>query len=256
MSETTPAPQNPEPQDSRAQRRGTSRLGGLMTRRNVVLMSLLGGALLLISSTMTWVSAYGLGSTSSVQEVAMTGAELVETVTAMGLVGLAAGVAVTIARRLGRVVIGSVLFGAAVIALLAIRSVLADPAGVASTALGEITGTTAEAQRYELSMAVWLGFGGALLLLIASLGLLLVSHRWPDRRSRKYQVNTAEDAPEAPGGGTGSDAGRPGTPQTPGPSRGARRARARETDPDEFDLWDGLSDGEDPTDPRRSDPRR
>lgn len=251
MSETTPAPQNPEPHRSRAQGRATSRLSGIMTRRNVVLMSLLGGALLLISSTMTWVTAYGLGSTSSVQEVAMTGAELVETVTAMGLVGLAAGVAVTIARRLGRVVIGSVLFGAAIIALLAIRSVLADPASVASTALGEITGTTAAAQRYELSMAVWLGFAGALLLLIASLGLLLVSHRWPDRRSRKYQVNTGEDASEAPGAGAGPHAGEPGSQQTPGTNRSARGTRASGTEPDEFDLWDGLSDGDDPTDPRR-----
>ena len=256
MSKTTPAPQNPDPQNSGSQGGGTSRLRRSMTRRNVVLMSLLGGALLLISSTMTWVSAYGLGSTSSVQEVAMTGAELVETVTAMGLVGLAAGVAVTIAKRLGRVVIGSVLFGAAIIALLAIRSVLADPAGIASTALGEITGTTGQAQRYELSLAVWMGFAGALLLLIASLALLLVSHRWPDRQSRKYQVNAAETGPEAPldhdPQGTRPTPGTIGGARPPGDSgAGPRGAGRSETDPDEFDLWDGLSDGEDPTDPRR-----
>lgn len=232
----------------------TRRLRAMMTRRGVVLLSLLGGAMLLISSTMTWVRAYGLGSTSSVQEVALTGAELVETVTAMGLVGLAAGVAVTIARRLGRVVIGAVLFGAAVIALLAIRSVLVDPANLATTALGEVTGTTAQAQRYELSMAVWIGFAGALLLLVAALALLVVSHRWPDRKSRKYQVASAEDAAtdgsQAPGGtpgahGTQTRAGtgnRSGTGNQPG---------GAETDPDEFDLWDGLSEGQDPTDPQR-----
>ncbi|MCH8564808.1 Trp biosynthesis-associated membrane protein [Nesterenkonia sp. LB17] len=251
MSKTTPSPENPGPEG-----RGSSiasRLRRIMTRRGVVLMSLLGGALLLISSTMTWVHAYGLGSTSTVQEVAITGAELVETVTAMGLVGLAAGVAVTIAKRLGRVVIGSVLFGAAVIALLAIRSVLADPANAASAALGDITGTTADAARYELSMAVWLGFIGALLLLIASLALLVVSHRWPDRKSRRYQVSTAEDGAQgqldgdAPDGGA-VEAGREGTSQTPAAKRGDG---GPESGPDEFDLWDGLSDGQDPTDPRR-----
>lgn len=247
MSETTPSPQNPGPAPRRAST--SSRLRGLFTRRSVVLMSLIGGAMLLISSTMTWVQAYGLGSTSTVQEVAITGGDLVETVTAMGLVGLAAGIAITIAKRLGRIVIGSVLFGAAGIALLAIRSVLSDPANVASSALGEITGTTAEAQRYELSMAVWLGFTGAVLLLVASIALLVVSHRWPDRQSRKYQVNTAEDSPESPVGG--EQDGSTGTQQTPGASGRSRGSGTRDTDPDEFDLWDGLSDGEDPTDPRR-----
>ncbi|MGJ9405650.1 Trp biosynthesis-associated membrane protein [Nesterenkonia aurantiaca] len=254
MSETTPAPENPGPEQRRAS--ASSRLRGILTRRGVVLMSLVGGALLLISSTMTWVQAYGLGSTSTVQEVAITGADLAETVTAMGLVGLAAGIAVTIAKRLGRIVIGAVLFGAAGIALLAIRSVLADPANAASAALGEITGTTADAQRYELSMAVWLGFTGALLLLIASIALLVVSHRWPDRRSRKYQVASAEDAAadgsQAPGGnpgahGTGAG-NQPGAGNRPG---SANRPGGPEAGPDEFDLWDGLSEGQDPTDPQR-----
>lgn len=248
MSETTPAPQNP----GRASI--SARLRAMLTRRGVVLLSLIGGAALLASSTMTWVRAYGLGSTSTVQEVAMTGADLVETVTAMGLVGLAAGVAVTIARRLGRVVIGSVLFGAAIIALLAIRSVLADPARVASTAVGQITGTTAEAERYELGAAVWLGFAGALLLLIAALALLLVSHRWPDRQSRKYQVTAVEEDPETKEDPEAReeplDGGQPGAAPAPGETRGVRRPGGKAA-PDEFDLWDELSEGQDPTDPRR-----
>jgi len=272
MSETTPREDNSRPR--RDSMTFTARLLRAQTRRGVVFMTLIGGAMLLISSTMTWVTAYGLGSTSSVQEVAITGADLVETVTAMGLVGLAAGLAVTIAKRLGRALIGSVLFGASIIALLAIRGVLADPESSASSALGEITGTTAAAQRYELSLAVWIGFAGALLLLISALLLLIVSHRWPDRQSRKYQLN--EGAPEAGQSGTGPHtAGRgessgPGTgPETgtgtgagtgtgsgPGSAQGQGKTSGRgnsqgETDPDEFDIWDGLSDGKDPTDSGR-----
>jgi len=268
MSETTPREDNSRPR--RDSMTFTARLLRAQTRRGVVFMTLIGGAMLLISSTMTWVTAYGLGSTSSVQEVAITGADLVETVTAMGLVGLAAGLAVTIAKRLGRALIGSVLFGASIIALLAIRGVLADPESSASSALGEITGTTAAAQRYELSLAVWIGFAGALLLLISALLLLIVSHRWPDRRSKKYQLN--EGAPEtgqsgtgphtagrggSSGPGTGPDAATGvGTGSGPGSARGQGKTSGRgnsqgETDPDEFDIWDGLSDGKDPTDSGR-----
>lgn len=273
MSETTPREDNSRPR--RDSMTFTARVLRAQTRRGVVFMTLIGGAMLLISSTMTWVTAYGLGSTSSVQEVAITGADLVETVTAMGLVGLAAGLAVTIAKRLGRALIGSVLFGASIIALLAIRGVLADPESSAASALGEITGTTAAAQRYELSLAVWIGFAGALLLLISALLLLIVSHRWPDRRSKKYQLN--EGAPETGqsdtgqsgtgphAAGTGDSAGPGSGPETltgtgPGSGSGSapgqgktsgRSSSQGETDPDEFDIWDGLSDGKDPTDPGR-----
>ncbi len=245
MSETT----TPDPQGARPGGPDTwsARLRRALTRRTVVWMTLIGGAMLLISSTMTWVTASGLGATSAVQEVEISGADLVDTVTAMGLVGLAAGLAVSIAKLLGRVLIGSVLFGAAIIALLSVRAVLADTSSTAASALGEITGTTAEAQRYELSGAVWLGFAGALLLLVASLALLLLSHRWPDRQSRKYQVSGGESGSEQRV--HGGSAAEHGTGTAAGPTSQARSGR--DADPDEFDLWDGLSDGEDPTDSRR-----
>lgn len=240
---TTPEPQGAQP----GPEAWSARLRRALTRRTVVWTTLLGGALLLISSTMTWVTATGLGATSAVQEVEISGADLVDTVTAMGLVGLAAGLAVSIAKLIGRVLIGSVLFGASIIVLLSVRAVLADTASTAATALGEITGTTAEAQSYELSGAVWLGFAGALLLLVAALALLLLSHRWPDRQSRKYQVSGSDAgveqrAHEGPAGEHG-----PGTAA----GSGSQTRSGRDTDPDEFDLWDGLSDGEDPTDSRR-----
>ncbi|GAA1147423.1 Trp biosynthesis-associated membrane protein [Nesterenkonia lutea] len=249
MSETTPHEATSD--EGRGSSAWSTRIRRALTRRTVVWMSLIGGALLLISSTLPWVSASGLGSTSAVQEVEISGAELVETVTAMGLVGLAAGLAVTIAKLLGRVLIGSVLFGASIIALLAIRAVLADPASAAAAALGEITGTTAQAQQYELSAAVWMGLLGALLLLIAALALLLVSHRWPDRRARKYQVSTDSEDPQGRASGGQAPRTGPGPASTSGDGpQGSDRSAGR-PDPDEFDLWDGLSEGTDPTDPNR-----
>lgn len=173
--------------------------------------------MLLIATTQTWVTASGLGETSAVQQVDVPGTDIAEAATAMALVGLAGGVALTIARRTMRRVIGMLLFAAGTFSLYTAGSVIASPGPSSLAALGEITGTTELAQGYELAGAVWLAALGSALLAAAGLAVLLLAGRWRDAgASRKYD----------------------------------RRAAAIEPDrqADEFDLWDGLSEGEDLTD--------
>ena len=195
----------------------TSRRTALTSRRTVVLTALLGAALLMISTTMTWIAATGLGETSSVAEVEVPGSQAADTVAAMGLVGLAGAVAVTIAGRAGRWIIAALLLIASLMSLYASLGVLIDPAGAAESAVGEVTGTTTSAQDYQLGLGAWTATLGAALMLAASLVLGAVSHRWADRKaSTKYSRTAADEAAE----------------------------------PDEYDLLDGLSEGDDPTEAR------
>lgn len=186
----------------------------MLSRRNVVLTALIGAAALMFSTTMTWVSAEGLGETSSVSTVSVSGSEAADTVAAMGLVGLAGALAVTIAGRTGRRIIAGLLLIAAAMALYTSVGALIDPAGAAETVVGEFTGTTTTAQNYQLGFGAWIAAAGAVLMLGSSAALLSVGHRWPDRKaSKKYSRSGAEDTAE----------------------------------PDEYDLWDSLSEGDDLT---------
>lgn len=185
-------------------------------RRNTVLIIQLGAVLLLVSTALTWVTATGLPETAAADEVNLLGGDMSPTVRAMGLVGVAGGVAATIARKWVRGLIGAVLLGAGVISLLGAALTVIDPAATAAPALAEFTGTTDPAATYSSGFAVWLAVIGAIMLVISSLAMLLFSPGWNDERSaKKYS-----------------------------------RGEAGSEDPDEIDLWDDLSDGDDPTDRR------
>lgn len=193
-----------------------------MSRRSVVLTGLVAGVLLLASAMRPWVTASGLGDVSAMDQVEIPGTDIADTVTAMALVGLASAVAVTIARRIARFVIGLLMLGAGVLVTITVGRIIAAPGEASLPALGDITGTTAQAQHYALGPAVWAALAGGVLLMLAALALLVFSRRWPDRGSKRYARTRA---PEEEDDG--------------------------DVDPDEFDLWDGLSEGEDPTSGRR-----
>ncbi|RJN33110.1 Trp biosynthesis-associated membrane protein [Nesterenkonia natronophila] len=188
-------------------------LAYIFQRRNTILIIQLGAVLLLISTALTWVTATGLPDTAAANEVRLLGGEMSPTVRAMGLVGVAGGVAATIARKWVRGLIGAVLLGAGVISLIGAVLTLLDPAATAAPALAEFTGTTDPAATYSPGFAVWLAVFGATMLVVSSLAMLLFSPGWSDEKAaKKYS-----------------------------------RGRAGAENPDEIDLWDDLSDGDDPT---------
>lgn len=191
-----------------------------LTRRNVVLLAILGGALLMIATTQTWITASGLDDLSDVQEVEISGTDVADTVTATALVGLAGALALTIARTVLRYVISALLIAAGIFSLITISGVVAAPEERAVEALGEVTRTTEHAAAYEIGGIVWVAMAGGVILVGAGLLVLLGSSRWKDAAaSKKYDRGASGAAVAGP-----------------------------EEDPDEFDLWDGLSAGDDPTD--------
>src|SRR5699024_2345405 len=76
-----------------------------LNRSVTVLILLLGGVLALIGSTQTWVTATGFEATH-IQNVQLSGQEASPVITAMALVTVVAGAALSIARKIGRWGIG------------------------------------------------------------------------------------------------------------------------------------------------------
>ncbi|WP_120004431.1 Trp biosynthesis-associated membrane protein [Nesterenkonia muleiensis] len=182
-------------------------------RKNTILFIQIASVLILVSTALTWVTATGLPDTAAADEISLSGAEMAPTIRAMGVVGVAGGVAATIAKGWLRGLIGAVVFGAGVLSFVAAVLALSNPAAAAAPALADYTGTTDPAAEYAVGFAVWMALLGSILLVITSLALLLFSPGWDDdTTSKKF-------------------------------SRGKPGAQ----NPDEIDMWDDLSDGEDPT---------
>lgn len=198
-------------------RTGRSRLN----RRSVVMAALLAAVVLMLATTQTWVTATGLGETAALEEVEIPGTDIAEAVTAMALVGLASAVAVTIAGKTARRIIGVLMVAAGGVAVVVVGRVIAAPEEASLTALGEVTGTTEQAQAYGLGLAVWFALAGAVLLMLAGSVVLAAGGRWADSASKRYEKS---------------------------PARGAAGVKGPDQAPDEFDLWDELSAGDDPTD--------
>lgn len=183
-----------------------------------VLVLLLGGALALIGSTQTWVTATGFEA-AHITNVQLSGQEASPVITAMSLVTIAGGAALSIARSVGRWIIGIVaILGSLAIGFTTIQ-VMVDPLNAAATKIAETTGTTDLADvaaGIEVSLLPWLTVLGAVIALAGGIIALTFGSRWPLGKTKKYDI----------------------AQQTPVDHDGQL---------DEIDTWDELSRGEDPT---------
>src|SRR5699024_4743177 len=192
-----------------------------LSRSVTVLILLLGGVLALIGSTQTWVTATGFDATH-IQNVQLSGQEASPIITAIALVTVVAGAALSIARKIGRCVIGIVALFATVTMVWSTINVIRIPLAAASPKIDETICTSVVdddiAATIEVSLLLWLTVIGSVIGLIGALIALTVGNRWPIDKTKKYDI-----------GGQ-----RPTAQQPDGPL-------------DEIDTWDDLSRGKDPT---------
>jgi uncharacterized membrane protein (TIGR02234 family) len=183
-------------------------------------LALAGGALGLLSASRPWVHAVVQDPVLGRTTVTASGRQAAAVVPAVALVALAGGVALLLARTLGRRVAGIVLVlaGAAEVAATigAIRSPKAGVSDLVARAVGAV-GTT------DVSVQVtgwpWLAVAGGVLVVLAGALAVLRARHWDVRSSRYEPPAEASTGPED--GGAPED----GAP----------------------DTWDALSRGEDPT---------
>ncbi|MFD8918657.1 TIGR02234 family membrane protein [Streptomyces sp. NPDC055037] len=225
----------PVPQPRTAGPAATARSGGGGGRGALaaaLLLGAAGAAVALIASGQTWaegIAAVGGGSVPLDAD----GRDVTGVPAALGIVGLAALVAVFAVRGAGRLLVAALLAlsgaGAAVAAFLGASD---------STALDEkaarTTGDSA-ATVDALTHTVWpyVTTAGGVLILLAGALALLYGRRWPGMSGR-YERPGAPTGAGGPGGGSG------------GRGRTARTASAVDPDRPE-DLWKALDRGEDPT---------
>lgn|SRR5699024_8564 len=201
----------PQPTDTPKPARG-------LNRSVTVLILLFGGAIALIGSTQTWVTATGFEA-AHISHVQLSGQEASPLITAMSLVTIAAGAALSIARSLGRWIIGIVTVLSAIAMGWASLSVWSNPLTAVAPKVAETTGTTGMediAGNIDVSLLPWLTVLGALLVLIGGIITLIVGSRWPVGKTKKYE-------------------------------RSDQITVDPDTQLDEIDTWDELSRGEDPT---------
>lgn len=189
-----------------------------LNRSMTVLVLLLGGTLALIGSTQTWVTATGFEATH-ITNVELSGQEASPVITAMSLVTIAAGAALSIARNVGRWIIGGVaILGALAIGTTTIN-IIFSPLNAAAQKISESTGTTATtdvAGDIEVSLLPWLTVLGAVIVLAGGIIALTYGSRWSLGKTKKYDIS--------------------------GPTPVDHDGQL-----DEIDTWDELSRGEDPT---------
>lgn len=192
-----------------------------MKRARLLLIAGLGlaGALALVAATQPWASFQLALGAAAQDHLAVTGQEFNQSLSPLALAVLAAGLALTIAGKVFRRVLGVViaLLGAGVGAVAI--GVLLDPAAAAIARVTKLTGLAGGSAQQAVtatSLTAWpivAAILGAVVLLLG-IAVLLVSGRWATA-GRKYET-TAKRGP--------SD------------------------EPDRIADWDALSDGDDPSD--------
>lgn len=248
-----------------------------VSRRLAVLWALAAGAAILGAGAQTWVRASGIAGLGGT-EVTVSGNEAAAVVPAMALVAMAGGLALTIARTVGRVLIAVLLILAGVVASATALDAVQDPIGAASSLVSQASGTTDPAGEYTVTIAPWLTLVAAVLLVLCGIAVLVFGRRWPTT-SRRYEAPAAREAAaeaagdrtaRAAGSSTGAstaagaasadaasippDATGPTGRSPAEPGTSARHAAGTSADTaagteevDEIDAWDALSRGNDPT---------
>ncbi|MFC4244614.1 Trp biosynthesis-associated membrane protein [Gryllotalpicola reticulitermitis] len=197
-----------------------------------ILAVLIGAGLGLAGATQTWYTITLTARAGHFAPLAVDGSTAAPALTALSLAGLALALALAIAGRLARLVIGVIGILLGVCLIIASVGNPAHTAGVRD-AISKATGIAGTASVNALighaSASIWPAaalVGGALVVL-GSLAAVVTGRLWPGG-SRRYDAVRFEDA-------EGPASARPSRTPAPRPGDSA------------VDDWDELTRGEDPT---------
>ncbi|HET9828786.1 MAG TPA: Trp biosynthesis-associated membrane protein [Nocardioidaceae bacterium] len=207
----------------------------LRSRGAIVVLAAGLAVLLLAVGTRTWLTAQVADPLAGAGHVDVSGGRAVPLVPALALVALAGGGALTIARRIGQIVVLTALALAGAGAALAAGRVLTDPVSAARPAVAEATGlTTASvtASTASVSMSAWPLVAVVLAALIVAVAVLGWTARSGWQVGRRFERAAAQG--EAAAGDADTVVPPAGRPDGASPAAAA-------------DDWDALSRGDDPT---------
>jgi uncharacterized membrane protein (TIGR02234 family) len=205
--------------------------GGRLKLLTIVAL-VIGAGLGLAGATQTWYTVTLSAAAGDAAPVPVSGSDASPALTALSLAGLALVVALAIAGRIARVVVGiiGVILGATVIFASAGNPLYSIGVRDAVSKATGITGTAAVRDLIgSVHASAWptLALIGGIVIVLGSLAALITGGRWPGG-SRRYDAVRFEEA-------DGQESVAPAKPtERPGDSA--------------VDDWDDLTRGEDPTD--------
>lgn len=189
----------------------------VLSKRNVILLGLLAGAIGLLGVTQTWISVPPPASGVQLGELSVSGTSAASAVMALTVVGLACAVSATIAGRVARYIVAAVqvLVGAGIVGF--VIPVLSDPQSAAASKVASAYGVqVVSGVDYHVSAWPLVAMIGGVLMVLAGVLLAIAGRGW--RSGRRYE-RTA----------------------------GGRTVVTTQT-MDDIDRWDAFTEGEDPTD--------
>lgn len=194
----------------------------LSTARNLAFLGALGALLGLWSATRTWITVDVQSNSVQIPQIVVDGATAAASVTALSIVVLAGALALLIAGKISRYIIGAISLLAGVAMIVAGITPILDPEGTAAVSVSTATGLAQNVGNYAVSAWPSVVILGAVLIILEALLVLSRSHIWPTKAD-KY----------------------------------ARRAAKRSVEPKDessrnISNWEQLSAGEDPTELEKS----
>ncbi|MCX2749273.1 Trp biosynthesis-associated membrane protein [Arthrobacter sp. MI7-26] len=183
-------------------------------KANVVLAMVILALAVFGTTTQSWIDVRLDPAAAANADLHVQGSKAATAVTALALVALAGGLASSIAGKLSRWIIATIIVFASAGIIVAAATVLADPLGAAQGTIAATTGISGGRAAASSTVFPILAVVAAGLLALCGGLLPLAGRRWKART--KYDV-------------------------------ASRTARAGSGPVDEIDSWDSLSRGEDPT---------
>ena len=190
----------------------------ILSLRNTALAGVLAALLALWAGTRTWITVDVAATSVQVPQIVVDGASAAASVTALSVAVMAGALALLIAQRAARYVIGAITLLAGVAVALAGATVLADPQAAAADEVAKATGLAQSAGEYAVTgWPVVVIVAGALVAL-QSVAVLSLAHTWKKKASAKYERPAA-----------------------------AAKAAPKDASARNIASWEQLSAGEDPT---------
>lgn len=196
----------------------------LTSKRMVLVLMLMSASAILISGSRVWVSGSAGDAVLGASVLNGRGSDVAPGALAAGLVGLASAIAAATAGKVVRVIAACSAMLAAVLGMVVIISILADPGGALGTLAAAGTGRSGSVVAHGRAGGwAWAALSATLVMGLGGFGALVGASRWNGLSSRYDPPAAGHTARESPLSSTG-DLG-----------------RRREGE------WDQLSRGEDPT---------
>jgi hypothetical protein len=212
---------------------------GRTLKLRLVLLVILASGLALLAWSQVWIDVRVAQGAATVN-LPISGSTAAGALSALSLAGIALAGALTIAGPVIRVVLGAleVLLGFSV--SLGAGLAIGNPAAASAAAITKATGIAGNASIQDgvtaaaLTPWAFAGFAAGVVMVAAGVGILVTGPRWPGTTSR-YQAVRFESADGTTGAHSAAAA--------PGTTAGTDERE------DAVITWDGLTRGDDPTDP-------